>query len=218
MDGNREKEEDRKKELTSKKGLGRKQEDSRKSQENRKQELRKLIRLQVSGLSQEYCIQADRTICQTVTGLDEYHEARTVFIFVGTKEEINTRPIITDALKQGKRVAVPKCISKGVMEACLIDSLDNLEAGSYGIQEPGNDAVRVQPEEIDLAVIPCCTCSHTGKRLGYGGGYYDRYLGRVAGMKAVICMERIMRDDIPVEEHDQAVDMVISEGGTWRMT
>lgn len=60
MDGNREKEEDRKKELTSKKGLGRKQEDSRKSQENRKQELRKLIRLQVSGLSQEYCIQADR--------------------------------------------------------------------------------------------------------------------------------------------------------------
>lgn len=218
MDGNREKEEDRKKELTSKKGLGRKQEDSRKSQENRKQELRKLMRLQVSGLSQEYCIQADRVICQTVTGLDEYHEARTVFIFVGTKEEINTRPIITDALKQGKRVAVPKCISKGVMEACLIDSLDNLEAGSYGIQEPGNDAVRVQPEEIDLAVIPCCTCSHTGKRLGYGGGYYDRYLGRVAGMKAVICRERIMRDDIPVEEHDQAVDMVISEGGTWRMT
>lgn len=218
MDGNREKEEDREKELTSKKGLGRKQEDSRKSQENRKQELRKLIRLQVSGLSQEYCIQADRVICQTVTGLDEYHEARTVFIFVGTKEEINTRPIITDALKQGKRVAVPKCISKGVMEACLIDSLDNLEAGSYGIQEPGNDAVRVQPEEIDLAVIPCCTCSHTGKRLGYGGGYYDRYLGRVAGMKAVICRERIMRDDIPVEEHDQAVDMVISEGGTWRMT
>lgn len=72
-----------------------------------------------------------------MTGLDEYHEARTVFIFVGTKEEINTRPIITDALKQGKRVAVPKCISKGVMEACLIDSLDNLEAGSYGIQEAG---------------------------------------------------------------------------------
>ena len=180
--------------------------------------MRKLIRLQVSGLSQEYCIQADRAICQTVTGLDEYHEARTVFIFVGTKEEINSRPIITDALKQGKRVAVPKCISKGVMEACLIDSLDNLEAGSYGIQEPGNDAVRVQPEEIDLAVIPCCTCSHTGKRLGYGGGYYDRYLGRVEGMKAVICRERIMRDDIPVEEHDQAVDMVISEGGTWRMT
>ena len=76
----------------------------------------------------------------------------------------------------------------------------------------------LQPEEIDLAVIPCCTCSHTGKRLGYGGGYYDRYLGRVEGMKAVICRERIMRDDIPVEEHDQAVDMVISEGGTWRMT
>lgn len=199
MDGNRKKEEDRKR------------------QENRKQELRKLVRLQVSGLSYEYCIQADRVICQTVTGLDEYHKARTVFIFVGTEAEINTRPIITHALEHGKQVAVPKCISKGVMEACLIDSLDDLEEGSYGIQEPGNDAARVQPEEIDLAVVPCCTCSHMGKRLGYGGGYYDRYLGRVAGMKAVICREKIMRDDIPVEEHDQAADMVVSEAGIWRM-
>ena len=100
----------------------------------------------------------------------------------------------------------------------LIDSLEDLEDGSYGIQEPRNDAVRIQPEEIDLAVIPCCTCSQTGRRLGYGGGYYDRYLGRVAGVKAVICRDRIMRDDIPVEEHDQAVDMVISEAGIWRMT
>lgn len=190
----------------------------RKKEGNRKQELRKLVRLQVSGLNHEYCIQADQAICQVVTGLDEYHKAVTVFIFVGTEGEINTRPIITHALEHGKQVAVPKCISKGVMEAYLIDSLEDLEDGSYGIQEPRNDAVRIQPEEIDLAVIPCCTCSQTGRRLGYGGGYYDRYLGRVAGVKAVICRDRIMRDDIPVEEHDQAVDMVISEAGIWRMT
>ena len=67
--------------------------------------------------------------------------------------------------------------------------------------------MRIQPEEIDLAVIPCCTCSQTGRRLGYGGGYYDRYLGRVAGVKAVICRDRIMRDDIPVEEHDQILPL-----------
>ena len=187
-------------------------------EKRRKQELRKLVRLQVSGLNHEYCIQADQTICQAVTGLDEYHKAVTVFIFVGTEGEINTRPIITHALEHGKQVAVPKCISKGVMEAYLIDSLEDLEDGSYGIQEPRNDAVRIQPEEIDLAVIPCCTCSQTGRRLGYGGGYYDRYLGRVAGVKAVICRDRIMRDDIPVEEHDQPADTVISEAGISRMT
>ena len=77
-------------------------------EKRRKQELRKLVRLQVSGLNHEYCIQADQTICQAVTGLDEYNKAVTVLIFVGTEGEINTRPIITHALEHGKQVDVPK--------------------------------------------------------------------------------------------------------------
>ena len=59
--------------------------------------------------------------------------------------------------------------------------------------------------------------SHDGRRLGYGGGYYDRYLVRTRAVKAVICRERIMRADIPVEPHDQLMDMVISEHGVRRL-
>lgn len=92
-----------------------------------------------------------------------------------------------------------------------------MEAGKYGILEPGAHASVIQPEEINLAIVPCMSCSHDGRRLGYGGGYYDRYLGRTQAVKAVICRERIMRADIPVEPHDQMMDMVISEKGVRRL-
>lgn len=92
-----------------------------------------------------------------------------------------------------------------------------MEAGKYGIMEPGAHAPVIQAEEINLAIVPCMSCSHDGRRLGYGGGYYDRYLGRTRAVKAVICRERIMRADIPVEPHDQMMDMVISEKGVRRL-
>ena len=67
------------------------------------------------------------------------------------------------------------------------------------------------------SIWPLCHACHDGRRLGYGGGYYDRYLGRTRAVKAVICRERIMRADIPVEPHDQMMDMVISEKGVRRL-
>ena len=182
-----------------------------------KQALRKAVRETVAGLETGYCIQADQAIFRAVTGLEEYRTAGTVFCFVGTKDEIDTSLIIKHALGKGKRVAVPRCVAKGAMEAFLIDSLEGLEEGHYGILEPGEDAPRVAPGDIDLAVVPCLSCSRVGKRLGYGGGYYDRYLQNVYGTKAVICREMIMREDIPMEEHDQPVDMVITEGGVFRL-
>lgn len=182
-----------------------------------KKAMRKEIIAQVTALDSEYCIQADDGIFRSVVRLREYEEADTIFCFAGTKAEIHTAPILLHALNHGKQVAVPKCTGKGIMEACLIHSLGELKEGAYGIPEPDNSAARLRPEDIGLAVIPCLSCSSSGKRLGYGGGYYDRYLSRVNGVKAVICRGKTMREDIPVEAHDQAVDMVISENGIWRL-
>lgn len=180
-----------------------------------KRDLRRTVKELAAGLDPEYCVQADRAIFMAVTRLEAYVKARTVFCFVGTKDEIDTAPIINHALESGKRVAVPRCIAKGRMDAFLIDSLDRLQAGKYGIPEPGEEAIRINPEEIDLAVMPCLTCSRTGKRLGYGGGYYDRYLEKMSGVKAAICRERVMRENIPMEDHDQMVDLVITEKGAY---
>lgn len=185
--------------------------------EDRKKALRREIKEAVAALDKGYTREADLQIFRHVTGLPEYEQAGTLFCFAGTSSEIDTAPILEDALGQGKRVGVPKCTARGIMEVREIRSLRDLEAGKYGIMEPGAHTPVIQPEEIHLAIVPCMSCSHDGRRLGYGGGYYDRYLGRTRAVKAVICRERIMRADIPVEPHDQIMDMVISENGVWRL-
>jgi len=185
--------------------------------EERKKALRQEIKAAAVALDEGYTKEADLEIFSHVAGLSEYEQAGTLFCFVGTSGEIDTAPILEDALRRGKRVGVPRCISRGIMEVREIRSLRDLEAGKYGIMEPGAHAPVIQAEEINLAIVPCMSCSHDGRRLGYGGGYYDRYLGRTRAVKAVICRERIMRADIPVEPHDQLMDMVISEHGVRRL-
>ena len=170
--------------------------------EERKKALRQEIKAAAVALDEGYTKEADLEIFSHVAGLSEYEQAGTLFCFVGTSGEIDTAPILEDALRKGKRVGVPKCTARGIMEVREIRSLGDLEAGKYG---------------INLAIVPCMSCSHDGRRLGYGGGYYDRYLVRTRAVKAVICRERIMRADIPVEPHDQLMDMVISEHGVRRL-
>lgn len=182
-----------------------------------KKAMRMEMKAYVSRLDSEYCIQADRAIFREVTSLREYEEADAIFCFVGTEHEIDTAPVINHALEHGKGVAVPRCTGKGIMEACLIRSLEDLKTGFYGLSEPDEGADRLRPEEIGFAVVPCLTCSSSGKRLGYGGGYYDRYLPHIRGVKALLCRGRVMREAIPVEDHDQTVDLVISENGVLRL-
>lgn len=178
-----------------------------------KQLLRRRIKEKITGLDPDYCRQADQRIRQLILNWECFQKAETVFCFVGTDREIHTKPLIQAALDQGKRVAVPKCISKGIMEARQIRSLGELYSGSYGIEEPGEAAGIIGPEEISLALVPCLTCSEDGRRLGYGGGFYDRFLRSVPGPWAVLCRGRLMEAEIPWEAHDLLMDAVIREEG-----
>lgn len=184
-----------------------------------KKMMRREIKAQIGGLKREYCQMADKAIFHYITSLPEYEEAKTLFCFVSMGGEINTAPVILDALGKGKRVGVPRCVERGIMEVRCIDSLDSLkEEGPYKIPEPGEGAPILCPEEIDLAVVPCLSCSSDGRRLGYGGGYYDRYLIKANAFKAVVCRAEIMREGIPVGAYDQVMDMVISEKGVKRLS
>ncbi|MEG1972042.1 MAG: 5-formyltetrahydrofolate cyclo-ligase, partial [Oscillospiraceae bacterium] len=143
--------------------------------------------------------------------MDEYKKAKTIFCFIGGELEVDTMPLIEKALCSGKKVAVPLCVSKGVMEARLITELSRLSKGRYKIMEPSLDSPVVSPKEIDFGVIPCVSCNEKGERLGHGGGYYDRFMQDTDFFKALICFSCLMTDKIPVEEHDIAVDAVIHE-------
>lgn len=178
-----------------------------------KQLLRRQIKEKIACLDSDYCHQADKQIRQRILNWEWFQKAETIFCFVGTAREIHTKPLIQAALDQGKRTAVPKCISKGIMEARQIHSLKELTYGSYGIEEPGEGSKIIEPEEISLALVPCLTCSEDGRRLGYGGGFYDRYLNSVTGIHAVLCRGRLMEAEIPWEAHDRLMDVVIREEG-----
>ena len=176
-----------------------------------KQYLRAQLKEKISALSIDYCKKADAEICRRFIGQEEYQNAQVIFCYVGTEREINTMPILENALKTGKRLGVPKCLSYGVMEVKEITSLEQLVSGAYGILEPVDECPVIRPEEIELACVPCISCSLDGRRLGYGGGFYDRYLPKVNCKKIALCRKELLEEEIPVDEFDVIVDAVITD-------
>ncbi|RHA14018.1 5-formyltetrahydrofolate cyclo-ligase [Megasphaera sp. AM44-1BH] len=183
----------------------------------RKKELRKEIKTRVAQLSEDYCQKADATIRAYVLSLPEYQQARRIFCYAGTASEIQTLPLIEKMLSDGKEVGVPYCISLGNMEVRQIRSLSDLKPGRYGILAPGDDCPVMAPDTIDLGLIPCCTCNKKGQRLGFGGGFYDIYLHASQFTRVILCREQIMTEVIPVEAHDEQMDVVVSETGVIRL-
>lgn len=177
----------------------------------RKAHIRRQMLKKREGLDRDYCENADRGILERVLELEAYRQADVIFAYVSTAGEVDTRKLIDCALEAGKRVAVPKCGLKGIMKAYSISSLKELETGAYGILEPVGSCREVRPEEIGLAVVPCVCCCQSGVRLGYGGGYYDRYLPDTRAVRAALCRERMMAGDIPTEKHDCPMDLVVTE-------
>lgn len=182
-----------------------------------KQKLRQQIKERQRFLSEAYYEMADARILDAVAALPELQEAETIFCYVGMAEEIHTRSLLEQILRSGKRLGVPKCRGKGIMHVYEIKDLAQLKKGYYGILEPDEESPVILPEEIELAVIPCLSCDAQGGRLGKGGGYYDRYLEQTAFPKAALCRQQLMEREIPMEIHDQRMDMVITENGVIRI-
>ena len=180
-----------------------------------KQALRRTIRQMERELTPRYREESSRRIGELALSLGMWREAETICCFVGTAREIDTRPILSAALSQGKRLCVPLCLGPGVMEMRAIETLDALYPGTLGILEPPPDAPAVSPDEIGLLLLPCLTCNHRGDRLGQGGGYYDRYLSAYQGAAVILCRERLVREEIPVEAWDAPVPWVLTERGLW---
>ena len=178
-----------------------------------KKELRTHVAETVKGLSWLYREKADRAIRFHIYGWSLYKAAGTVFCYAGTDREIDTRELLNSALIAGKRVVLPVCTGPGIMETRAIQTMGDLVPGKYGILAPGPGCPLVEPEEIDLAFIPCASGNARGERLGYGGGFYDRYLPRLRCPTALLCRKRLAEEEIPMESHDVRMDYFISEDG-----
>lgn len=180
-----------------------------------KQLLRKTIRAAERELPQSYKDRSSAEICAHLSAMPEYLAADTVFAFVGTVREIDTTAFLEDVLARGKRLCVPLCVGDGLMDLHHITSLEQLNTGAYGIREPAEDTPIVPVDEVDFAVIPCLSCSHGGKRLGQGGGFYDRFLAKYRSAAVLVCRERLTREELPVEPHDLPIPWVLTEKGLY---
>lgn len=181
-----------------------------------KNRMRAQMRQKMKALSASYCRQADAAIWKHVLSLPSYEKAHTICAYVGMKDEINTIPLILHMLADGKQVGVPLCTGKGVMEMRAIHGLDDLQRGTWNIWEPKAYTKLLRPEDIDMGLIPCVSGNVRGQRLGYGGGFYDRYLEGTSFLRVLLCRNAMMRAQIPTELHDATMDILVSENGAVR--
>ncbi len=166
-----------------------------------KKALRTFIRQTERTLDPSYKAESSEAICRCVLALEEYRAAGIVFAFAGTVHEIDTSLFLTETLAAGKTLVLPRCAAGHALDLCVVASMDELVAGVYGILEPKAGCALVTAADIDFAVVPCLSFDRRGRRLGQGGGYYDRLLPQLACLTRLICREQLMCEAVPTEEH-----------------
>ncbi|MGN0521061.1 MAG: 5-formyltetrahydrofolate cyclo-ligase [Eubacterium sp.] len=182
-----------------------------------KQDLRKELKQKRRKIKNK--LSADSVICENLICSDEYLNAQTILFYAALDDEINIDSCINDTLLLGKKVALPACIdSDGNMEFYYIESLKNLKAGSFGVREPDIDK---QPCVSDFSsavcIVPAIAFDKKGYRLGYGKGYYDRFLEKFNSVSIGLCYNELILDELPIGEYDIPVDCIITQNGIYRV-
>jgi len=151
----------------------------------------------------------DAAINRAVTGHAWFSEAQAVLGYYPIGSEPDIRPALEGALRLGKEVYLP-C---GDMAFRKVDSLDNLVPGKFGIPEPdqNNSPFSILHSPFSLCLVPGLAFDLDGYRLGYGKGYYDRFLEHFQGRTLGVCYECLLQAALPREAHDLTVDIVISD-------
>lgn len=156
-------------------------------------------------------------IWQTLKTLPCYRQAAVVAFYASLPDEVDTAPMIREALSGGKRVCLPKVEGESLTFYELTRQ-SVMQKGVFGIAEPVGGA-RVAEERIDIAIVPLLAADANNCRLGFGGGYYDRFLAGFHGISIGICFsEQITPEPLPHEAHDVPLSMFISEKGLKKQT
>ncbi len=178
--------------------------------ELRKQTLARRLKLTVAERSEK-----SKTIIQKVKSLPAYGDARTVMLYLDFRGEVETTELVQDALAEGKRVVVPVCNPDRTITPKEIHNLEqDLQIGTWGIREPKPGLCPpVDPLEIDLVLVPGVAFDLKGNRLGYGAGYYDRFVLRLRPETplAALAFEEQVLPEIQPDPHDRPMHMVVTE-------
>lgn len=150
-----------------------------------------------------------RQLCSRVLKTQAYHDAKTVYGYLPFNQEVNLLPLLQQAVRDGKQVALPKCYGKD-MRFILVSDFSRIQASSIGAPEPVEDAPIAQ-DKTALVIVPGLVFDERGYRIGYGGGYYDRFLSREPHHPTIgLCFDFQLISRLEEEPHDLPVDTVFS--------
>jgi len=179
-----------------------------------KQELRRRLLTQRNAITPGQKQTWDKAINQALINHDWFKHADKILAHYPIGSEPDIRPALEEALRQGKQVYLPKCEpATGEMRFFRVQSLESLQPGAHGIPEPEGNNYELRITDYALCLVPGIAFDAEGYRLGYGGGYYDRFLAQHAQLTTLgVCYEMMMQARLPREARDIPVTRVLAEG------
>ena len=186
---------------------------------NRKQEIRTAAHANRKAQADKEGVSS--VIVDRFMSLPEYIVAQTVMFYIDVRDEVRTRQALPEAIQSDKRIVIPYCVD-GELELFHLESMDELDVGMYKILEPKAELrkaadKRLQPEDLDLVMVPGVAFDRQGGRTGHGKGYYDKLLehARVDAPLIALAFECQMFPEIPCGSHDIYMDKVVTELGLY---
>lgn len=199
-----------------------------------KKSIREEVTNRKNALQEEQVTEWSLQLKEKFCSLDAYKAAECIYFYMTFNNEVQTVPMIEQAIKDGKRAAVPLMLKSGktlnkkgepkhdYMEFVYIHSMDECVPNFMGIPEPPESLIKEEPERIAdekqvLIMMPGLAFDKEGNRIGYGGGFYDKYLDShpdTEFQKIALCFDFQIYDHIPTEEHDEKMDLIISPSET----
>lgn len=176
-----------------------------------KNELRKKFKTLRKNISDKS--NKDKVVCDSFINSDLFKNAEEILCYYPLKYEINTITIIESALATHKKVALPLCTDEnGNMDFYYISGISDLKQGSFSIMEPDIDkCLKCSEFSNAVCLVPALSYDVKGYRLGYGKGYYDRFLEKFTYISAGLCYNELIAEDLPHDCHDKKVDYIYTE-------
>ena len=176
--------------------------------------LRRQIRNQLTRLPEEERQKSDRALFEQFLSLPELERVKTVFAFWGIgPREPETRFLVEELNLRGITVGLPRMLPGRGMEVRRYHPESPLVLAGFGLLEPDISCPLIEKKDVDLVLVPALCYDRQGYRLGFGGGYYDRWLADCPARKIGLCREAMLQNRVPVEEHDIRVDLLVTETG-----
>lgn len=166
-----------------------------------------------NSLSQDQLAQKSRMIQEKLYQLPEFIESKVIHTYVSmsSMNEVSTREIIQFCFEQDKRIVVPKIEKEGVLSHHLIESMDELEKNSWGVGEPKTDN-KFPIDSLSIVIVPMVSADYFKNRLGYGMGFYDRFLSQIKTFNVGVAFDcQISENMLPVEPFDKKLDIILTE-------